>query len=56
MEQWRDKARDVFPELASLVDAADTPYLLWIELREAFEAAYDKAHPDESLIQRVYQW
>jgi len=56
MDDWRKKARDVFPELASRLDAADTPYSLWLELREAFEEAYEKAPPDESLIRRVYQY
>lgn len=60
MERWREKAREVFPELASRLEAAlesvDSPYTLWDELREAFEAAYDKTPPDESLIRRIYRY
>ena len=60
MERWREKAREMFPELTSRLDAAlesvDSPYTLWYELREAFEAAYDTTPPDESLIRRIYQY
>lgn len=60
MERWREKAREMFPELASRFEPAlkdvDTPYTLWFELREAFEEAYDKTPPDESLIRRIYQY
>ncbi len=54
MERWREKAADVFPELSSRWDDNESPYALWLELRLTFEAAYDKAPPDESLIARIY--
>ena len=60
MERWREKAGEMFPELASRIEAAlqdlDSPYTLWFELREAFEEAYDKTRPDESLIKRIYRY
>ena len=56
MEPWREKAVEIFPELAPLFGEDDSPYILWIELRLAFEAAYEKTPPDESLIQRIYRF
>jgi hypothetical protein len=53
---WRQKAESMFPEIAPWIADADTPYLLWFELREAFEAAYDAIPPDEDLIHRVYRY
>ncbi|EEF59124.1 hypothetical protein Cflav_PD1616 [Pedosphaera parvula Ellin514] len=46
----------MFPELACQFEWADTPYLLWFELREAFEKAYEQTPRDESLIKRIYQY
>ena len=56
MLPWRQKAEGMFPELASCFEGADTPYLLWFELREAFERAYEESPRDESLIRRIYQY
>lgn len=35
---------------------ADTPYLLWFELREAFERVYEESPRGELLIRRIYQY
>lgn len=56
MDRWREKADEMFPELASRFDAGGSPYSLWLELRGAFEEAYDKTPPDESLITRIYRY
>jgi hypothetical protein len=56
MEPWREKANEMFPELASRLGAADSTYDLWFELRQAFEHAYDTTPPDESLIGRIYRY
>jgi hypothetical protein len=56
MAPWRQKADEMFPELASHFENVDTPYLLWFELRDAFEDAYDQTPRDESLIRRIYQY
>ena len=56
MEQWREKATEMFPEFSSSWDDDDSPYSVWLELREAFEEAYDKTPPDESLIARIYRY
>jgi len=56
MPPWKQKAEEMFPELASRFEEANTPYLLWFELREAFERAYAQSPRDESLIRRIYQY
>lgn len=56
MEQWREKAIETFPELASRFEPDGSPYVLWVELWMAFEDAYDKTPPDESLIRRIYRY
>jgi hypothetical protein len=56
MSSWRQKAVEMFPELIARFEDADTPYLLWFELRDAFERAYEQAPRDESLIRRIYQY
>jgi hypothetical protein len=56
MEPWREKANEMFPDLASRIEDSDSPYLLWFDLRQAFEETYDKTPPDESLIRRIYRY
>ena len=56
MPPWREKAEEMFPELVARFEEADTPYLLWFELREAFERAYEQSPRDGSLIHRIYQY
>lgn len=56
MNSWRQKADEIFPELISYFEDADTPYSLWFELQAAFERAYDKTPRDDGLIQRIYQY
>jgi len=46
----------MFPELVSRIEDAETPYLLWFELRRAFEQAYERFPRDEGLIKRIYQY
>ena len=46
----------MFPELISRFEQADTPYLRWFELHDAFERSYEHAPRDESLIRRIYQY
>jgi hypothetical protein len=54
MERWREKAGEMFPELAPVLERVDSPYDLWVDLWLAFEDAYEKTPPDESLIRRIY--
>lgn len=51
---WRETAARMLPELAASIAAVDTPYLMWFDIRSAFERAYDADPPDESLIRRIY--
>ncbi len=56
MTPWRQKAEEMFPELCERFAEADTPYLLWFELRAAFERAYEGEPRDESMIRRIYRY
>jgi hypothetical protein len=56
MSPWRQKAVELFPELVTRFEDADTPYLLWFQLLDAFVRAYEQTPRDESLIRRIYQY
>jgi hypothetical protein len=56
MSSWRHKAGEMLPELVNSFEDADTPYLLWFELHDAFKQAYEQTPRDESLIRRIYQY
>jgi hypothetical protein len=56
MAPWRQKADEMFPELVSDFEDADTPYLLWFALHSAFKRAYGMQPRNESLIRRIYQY
>ena len=56
MGGWLEKAGEMFPELAAALEHVDSPYDLWVELWLAFEDAYEKTPPDESLIKRIYRY
>ena len=45
----------MFPEMADRVNEAETPYILWFFLCDAFESAYDQPR-NESLIERIYSY
>ena len=42
MSAWRRKALDLLPEHRELVETAESPMSLWIELRFLFEQAVDR--------------
>src|SRR4051812_24225798 len=56
MPRWRKIASKMFPELADVISEAETPYILWLWLRLAFEKAYEASPRDESLIARAYAY
>jgi hypothetical protein len=56
MARWRAKALERFPELRDVIASSDTVMAFWIELHLAFNDAYRKEPPDESLIARVYSF
>ena len=53
---WREDVGARFPELRQEFDdyECDTPYLIWFQLRSAFERAYEQSPPDEAFIRRIY--
>ena len=53
--EWGREAFNRFPELIDRFDSVDSPYLLWIEIRLAFEDAY-KEPRNEDLISRIYAY
>ena|ERR1035438_9320946 len=55
MPSWREKATQMFPELASVIRDAENPYSLWSDLLDTFNCAYGPPR-DESLIKRVYEY
>jgi hypothetical protein len=56
MPPWREEAERLLPELAENAREAETPYLLWFDIREGFENAYEQTPRNESLIRRVYHF
>jgi hypothetical protein len=56
-DTWKTEAFSRFPELREQFEFAecDTPYSLWSELCDAFDAAYEPPR-DESMIKRVYDY
>ena len=52
--EWRTEAFKRFPELHRHFEDADTPYLVWFQLKEAFEKAYEEPR-NEDLIKRIYE-
>jgi hypothetical protein len=51
--EWGKEAFNRFPELLDRFDQIDSPYLLWLELTEAFKQAY-RTPRNEDLITRIY--
>jgi hypothetical protein len=54
MARWRAAAIEHLPTLRHVVASADSPMALWIDLRLAFERAYEADPRDEALIAGVY--
>jgi hypothetical protein len=52
MSAWRREALQRLPECRQLIETADNPMALWIELHGACQDAYKKQ--DEDLIRRFY--
>lgn len=53
---WKAEAYRRFPELHVQFSDADTPYLLWFELRDAFHDAYSRLPLNEGLIKQIYDY
>ena len=54
MSAWRREALQRLPECRKLVETADNPMALWIELLAGCEDAYEKQN--EGLIRRFYDF
>ena len=55
MSAWRRVALEKLPEFRKIIEAAETPGMLWIDLRLKFEDAY-KEPVDQDLAHRVYEY
>jgi hypothetical protein len=55
-DEWKNEGVRRFPELGEKVEGWETPYLLWFDLRDAFESAYRAEPRGESMIRRVYEF
>jgi hypothetical protein len=51
---WKNEAVRRFPEFADRFEKWKNPYLLWFDLRDAFEEAYGRLPLDDDLIGRIY--
>lgn len=56
MSAWKRVALEKLPEYRKLVDAADSPMALWIELHLKFEDAHRLPVPDADLVRRFYEY
>ena len=54
MSAWRREALQRLPECRQVVESADNPMALWIELLGGCEDAYQKQ--DQDLIRRFYDF
>jgi hypothetical protein len=54
MSAWRHQALEQLPECRHIIESADNPMALWIELLYACEEAYQKQSDD--LVRRFYDF
>ena len=55
MSAWRRVAIEKLPEFREIIEAAETPGMLWIDLLVRFEGAYQEP-ADQDLAHRVYEY
>lgn len=53
---WRDKARELLPELTEEINEAQYPAALWDYIGAEFDFAYEEQPPNEDFIRRVYAY
>jgi hypothetical protein len=51
---WRRKAIELLPEKKAVVEQADSPMVLWIELNLAAKRAYEASAIDDKFIRAVF--
>lgn len=56
MSAWKRAALDTLPEYRGIIEAADNPMALWIELQMEFEDVYRNAPLNDDLIRRFYDY
>ena len=56
MSAWRRVALETLPEYSSLIDDAESPMALWVELQTKFMFLSEGGNPDENLIGRVFKY
>ena len=56
MARWRAEALRLLPELQKAIDSSHEIMAFWIEAQLAFQRAYERKPPDESLIARIYSY
>ena len=56
MSEWRRVAIEKLPELQNKISAAENPYAVWSELWLEMERIYAQETPDDSLIERLYEY
>ncbi|MDD5707844.1 MAG: hypothetical protein PHR35_18145 [Kiritimatiellae bacterium] len=54
MSAWRRQALSLLPEYRAIIQAADNPMALWIELHLEFDRAM--AHPESELVARFIRF
>jgi hypothetical protein len=56
MSAWRRTALETLPEYRQIIEVAEGPMALWIELHLKFEEVYRSEIPDDGLIRRFYDY
>ena len=56
MSAWKRIALEKLPEYRGVIDAADNPMALWIELHLKFEDAYRAEIPTDDLVRRFFDY
>lgn len=56
MSQWRRNALEQVPTCKSLIEEAENPMALWIELLIRLEFAYEAQPPEEETIRQIYAY
>ena len=56
MSAWKRIALEKLPECRQVIESADNPMALWIELQLKFEEVYVDGYRDEDLIRRFFEY
>jgi hypothetical protein len=56
MSLWPRTAIEPLPELKTIIDIAENPMMMWIELHLKWERAYAEQLPNDDFIRRIYKY